>query len=459
MQSRYGQMVMFFLCGAMSLMIASSGVYSDEQASSTFLFMSFNVEQLYDNIDDPNTLDERFLPNSNPPYTDNRVQLKLNNIADVILSANNSSYYGEGPDVVSVLEVENLAILKELAKVLNARISKAKYQAVYLPGVDVSGMNPGLLTKFPIQSFKVHKPYAKKGAWYIPSISGIQGKPVYTVTRDILEVRLKVNNHPLVVFVNHWPAKVGSLHILRRYECGRVLHGVISDILTQNPNTDIIVSGDFNAQPEDGSLLVGLNVSEFLERVMASSPEDPILYGSSYDIYNKSLVKKIFYGAMDRFRAKKEKADVWDLTILKPLEKYYSDVVRIQEMLDKFVSTNQSFEYRKFKSLQKKLINDILEKRGTFYYYRDRIWNTLDSIQLTKSMFNNKGIDYIKNSFQVYKPDFMMNIDRKPIAFHKCKRSGYAGTSGPCLKEDGQIIPQDGYSDHFPVLAKFTISK
>jgi len=419
--------------------------------------MSFNVEQLYDNIDDPNTLDERFLPTSNPPYTDNRVQLKLNNLAEVILSANNGSYFGEGPDVVSVLEVENLAILKSLAKVLNSKISKAKYQAVYLPGVDVSGMNPGLLTKFPIKSFKVHKPYAKKGAWYIPSISGYQGKPVFTVTRDILEVRLDVNGNPLVVFVNHWPAKVGSLHILRRYECGKASHKIISNILSQNPNMDIIVSGDFNAQPEDGSLLAGLSVSEFIERVMASSSENPVLYGSSYDVFNKSLVKKIFYRAIDRFRAEKEKKGVWDLTILKPLEKYYSDIARAQELLAKFVSVNQSFAYRKFKSLKNKLLSEILEKRGTFYYYRDRIWNTLDSFQLTKSMFDNNGIDYVKNSFQIYKPDFMKNVDRKPIAFHKCKRSGYAGTSGPCLKENGQIIPQDGYSDHFPVLANFTV--
>lgn len=426
-------------------------------ASKKILVMSFNVEQLYDNVDNPGTEDSRFLKNSNPNYSDQRVSLKLNNIADVILSTSLDSYYGEGPDVVALSEIENGAILARLAKTLNDRLGGAHYHPIYLPGDDVSGINPGLLTKFKVVAAQQHKPYDQTPPWFIPSVSGSSGKPVYTVTRGILEVELEIENTRLIVFANHWPAKMGSFHVVRRYECGKFLNGLIGQRLSKRPAMDIVVVGDFNSQPEDASLMAGLRISQFLPEVQASLNNQPVLYGTAYDVFNKSTVKREFYAQSKLFKEHFQRVSDWDFSYFDAFVGFVEHPAKLRKLFDDFAQNNKTaLDYRAFSAFESTLFDLLLQVRGTFYYYQDRTWNTLDSIQVTKTLFDNQGIEYIKNSFRVTKPAFMQDGNGRPLAFHKCKRKTENG--GPCRsKPDGQIIPQDGYSDHFPVTAQFLL--
>jgi len=425
-------------------------------SANTFLFMSYNVEQLYDNIDDENIQDERFLTTANPPYTDQMVNDKINNLATVILSTSDNSYFGQGPDVISLVEVENLSILKKLASVLNSRLaSKPHYSAVFYSGDDISGINPGFLTKFPIISSKAHKAHKKNKIWYLPSHSSYEQTPVYTVTRSILEVNLRIESHAVTFFANHWPAGQDSLDILRQYECGKFLNQLIRDKLTENPSSDIIVSGDFNSQPEDAALIAGLNVDELLSTVFSSTPENPSLYGTSYDIYNKSGVKKIFFDTMKKFETIKKTTNSWNTSILDTISKYYLNPALAQETIDRFILNNNTFNYKNFSTFQNTLLDNVFAKRGTFFYWTDRQWSNLDSVLLTKTLFDSNSIDYIKNSYTIVRHEYMTFDNGKPLAFHKCKRPPEGGA---CMtKEDGTIIHQAGYSDHFPVTASFKI--
>lgn len=78
------------------------------------------------------------------------------------------------------------------------------------------------------------------------------------------------------------------------------------------------------------------------------------------------------------------------------------------------------------------------------YKYRDD-WNMLDQIIISKELLVGKYLQYECNSFEVYKPSFMVTqsgtFEGAPFPSYGGRR--YLG----------------GYSDHFPVSAKFNISK
>ena len=77
------------------------------------------------------------------------------------------------------------------------------------------------------------------------------------------------------------------------------------------------------------------------------------------------------------------------------------------------------------------------------YKYRDD-WNLLDQVIISGELLTNKNFHYICNSYEVYKPYFIVTHHGK-----------YKGTPFPTF---GGRRYLGGYSDHFPVLAKFLIT-
>jgi hypothetical protein len=76
------------------------------------------------------------------------------------------------------------------------------------------------------------------------------------------------------------------------------------------------------------------------------------------------------------------------------------------------------------------------------YKYKD-LWNMLDQIIVSTSLIKGNEFNYICNSFEVFKPDLIVT------------RSGqYQGTPFPTYGGKRYL---GGYSDHFPVVAKFKI--
>jgi predicted extracellular nuclease len=92
-------------------------------------------------------------------------------------------------------------------------------------------------------------------------------------------------------------------------------------------------------------------------------------------------------------------------------------------------------------SARKDLINlayDLSISGEGSYKYRDT-WNMLDQIIISR---NGSKVKYIENSFEIYKPEFIIT------------RTGtYAGTPRPTFGGSRYL---GGYSDHFPVTAKFS---
>lgn len=97
------------------------------------------------------------------------------------------------------------------------------------------------------------------------------------------------------------------------------------------------------------------------------------------------------------------------------------------------------FEMKSESELYNLSYQSFEDGEGSFKY-RDT-WNMLDQIIVSESLITGDDINYICNSFEVFKPYLMVT------------RSGrYEGTPFPTY---GGRRYLGGYSDHFPVIAKF----
>ena len=71
----------------------------------------YNVENLFDTLNDPRIKDEEFTPQGKKRWDTKRYAEKLKKLRDVILALEES---GEGPAVMGLAEVENRKVLEDL---------------------------------------------------------------------------------------------------------------------------------------------------------------------------------------------------------------------------------------------------------------------------------------------------------------------------------------------------------
>ncbi|MGD9612540.1 MAG: endonuclease/exonuclease/phosphatase family protein [Kiritimatiellia bacterium] len=227
---------------------AGSAAADDAAAPSPAAFFvgNWNVENLYDAVDDPdNDGDDEFLPNNvTTRWTQVRYETKLDNLAQVISGMNN----GAGPDVLGIEEVENEDVLRDLVD----RLPNKRYGIVHVDSPDPRGIDTAML--FNRGRFALLESHAYK----IPLKWG--------ETRDILHAVLEDRDgEKLHVLVNHWPSRGGGIEESepKRVVAARTLAKSIARIYQREPAARIVILGDFNDEPSDRSIREVLDVEFF----------------------------------------------------------------------------------------------------------------------------------------------------------------------------------------------------
>jgi predicted extracellular nuclease len=219
------------------LVSCSNGKYKKKR-NLTVAF--YNVENLFDTVDDPHKNDNEFLPGSKKKWTETRYTKKLEDLAKVLSSINKN----ELPEIVGLCEVENKKVLTDL---VNAKyLSEGNYKIVHYESPDFRGIDCALIYR--PDEFKVLKSFAVKVQF--------KDKPGYS-TRDILYVKGKTKNREtLHIFVNHWPSRIGGVEKSepRRVAVATILKSKIDSVLAESPKANIIVLGDMNDEPSNSSL-------------------------------------------------------------------------------------------------------------------------------------------------------------------------------------------------------------
>ena len=163
---------------------------SQSQEFSTFTAAWWNVENLFDTRDDPDTDDDEFTPEGEKHWTRRRLNDKVNGIYKTLLMMNL-------PDVVGLGEVENNYVLRELCQ--GTPLAQVPYRYVHYDSPDRRGIDVALIyrtDRFTVTaSRKVNVSDSAEGYF----------------TRDILIVEgVTSTGDSVCLLVNHWPSKRGG---------------------------------------------------------------------------------------------------------------------------------------------------------------------------------------------------------------------------------------------------------
>ncbi len=214
---------------------------SDEEYSSDYVTVAFyNVENLFDTINDDGINDGEFTPNSKKKWNEERYTSKLNSLARVIDKLGDSN----GPEILGLSEIENRGVLVDLIK--KTELKNKNYEIEHFESPDRRGIDVALLYKKNV--FEVTNSIAIPVK--MPSDSNF-------VSRDILHVTGRFADYDeFHFFVNHWPSRRGGLAKSepKRTAAALTLRTAVSSLLTSDPNAKIIIMGDFNDEPENNSI-------------------------------------------------------------------------------------------------------------------------------------------------------------------------------------------------------------
>ena len=227
--------------------ISSNFLVGQTDSKKNFLVNTiafYNVENLFDTINDPKTWDDDRTPKGKDKWTSIIYKKKLNNIAKVIADIG-FDLTNQAPSIIGLCEIENRRVLEDLIK--TESLIKEDYQIIHYDSPDERGIDVAMLFKqnrFKLSSSKTYPLYLKRK----------DGSRDYT--RDHLLVSGFLDKDPIHFIINHWPSRSGGQ---MRSEPSRILAGkvnkkIIDSILQSNPKANIISMGDFNDNPSDKSI-------------------------------------------------------------------------------------------------------------------------------------------------------------------------------------------------------------
>lgn len=234
-----GLRVTFFvvnICVLHSLFLSGSSAFAQ---SDRINLMFYNVENLFDTIDQPHTYDEDFTPTSELEYNTLRYQTKLKNLSRVTQTA----FKTDLPDIIGLAEVENRGVVLDLA----STISKHKYRVFHLESPDQRGIDNAILYD--------KKTFNLLDSGLIPIDLGPEERP----TRGVLWAKFIVVDNPFefYVFVNHWPSRYGGEEESqwKRLQASKTLSSSLKLLYVSDPDAVVIAMGDFNDYPSNRSVL------------------------------------------------------------------------------------------------------------------------------------------------------------------------------------------------------------
>ncbi len=257
------------------LIVLHSSVFCQKTKQRSFSFAFYNVENLFDTIDNPHTSDNEFLPGGRRQWTTVQYQHKLYQVARVILALNE----WEGPDLIGLAEIESRQVLEDLVEQTN--LNKFDYGIIHKESRDVRGIDVAVLYK------KNRVKVIESMFWEVRD--SLDGR---FRTRDILAARVQVNRDTCLFVVNHWPSRRGGRKKseIKRIKTSNVLLDVLETEMKTAPKRKFIVTGDFNDSPADTSLQM-LKQKELIN-LMDGMSRGTLKYRGKWNVFDQFLVSK-----------------------------------------------------------------------------------------------------------------------------------------------------------------------
>ena len=205
----------------------------------------YNVENLFDINDNPNTFDDDYTPKGRNQWTLATFNQKIDQLASVISGIGIEETHN-APLLLGLAEIENRHVLEAL--VAHPKLRPYGYGIVHFDSPDFRGIDVALLyqkERFNLSEAKTYR------------LELIDSKTQFKkTTRDQLVVSGYLNEDLLHVLVNHWPSRRGGE---RRSQSSRMAAAylqrrIIDSLQGLDTDAKIISMGDYNDDPTNKSL-------------------------------------------------------------------------------------------------------------------------------------------------------------------------------------------------------------
>ena len=221
----------------MLLMVASASAQD-----KPYMVAFWNLENLFDIYDDPETHDEEFTPDGVKQWNEIKYQKKLSNIERVLFDI--AAIQRDYPIVIGVSEIENRSVLEDL--VSQPKLAGANYRICHYDSPDARGVDVAFLYRADV--FKLQgSENIKLEVAELPDFR----------TRDFVVMWGTIEDEPFYFLVSHWPSRLGGKEAsqFKRDACASQIRAIKDSLLAENPTTKVIVMGDFNDDATDSSIV------------------------------------------------------------------------------------------------------------------------------------------------------------------------------------------------------------
>ena len=212
----------------------------------------YNVENLFDTLNDTLVYDDDRTPNGKDKWTEVRYKKKIHDISKV-LSGIGTDLTGSSPDIIGLCEIEKQEVLEALIK--HPNLNSKNYGIIHFDSPDERGIDVALLYK--INTFQPSSFSSRRLV-----ISNRWQERDYT--RDQLVVSGVLDNEPIHIIVNHWPSRSGGEARSKpgRIAAAKLNKRIMDSIRRIDPAAKIISMGDLNDNPTDDSVKLILDTRE-----------------------------------------------------------------------------------------------------------------------------------------------------------------------------------------------------
>jgi endonuclease/exonuclease/phosphatase family metal-dependent hydrolase len=238
---------------AMLVSCVSVNKPQEETSANGYLFCFWNVENLFDDREDHRAGADREYDRWFAQDADIR-NLKYRHLSEALIRLNG----GKGPDILAIVEVEDLRAAELLRDALNERLPEdEQYKHILMKELSAGRhIAPAIITRLPVRGNKTQ-------------LHGRQQR--------ILEGHIDLNGNDLVLLVSHWTSRVSDATGEHRARYADQIYGTFKAMYRSNPKVSFLVCGDFNDTPDSPAVVKQLHSSGNLEQVVQAKTE-PMLY-------------------------------------------------------------------------------------------------------------------------------------------------------------------------------------
>ena len=245
----------------------------------------YNLENLFDTVNDTLINDEEFLPEGSKAWDEEKFEEKIGNMAYVIDQIGND--HTDGPSVLGVCEIENRYVLEQL--VAHPTLAPKEYDIIHFDSPDERGIDVGMIYRT--------KHFTPISSQAIPLII-YDNDGERNFTRDILHVYGLLDGDPMHFMVNHWPSRSGGEKKSSKYRnaAAKLCREVVDSLTQIDPLAKVIIMGDLNDDPTSESVRSYLRAKKSIKGLEAGG-----IYNPMADFYRRGVGSNAYRDAWSLF--------------------------------------------------------------------------------------------------------------------------------------------------------------